>query len=177
MHSFRTEGIIIKRRDLGEADRILTVLTRHQGKINVIAKGVRKINSRRSPHVELLNHSVLNIHQGKLPILTEAETVCHYSTLKNDLKRASYAFYICEILDGLVAEHQDSKAVFDIANKYLTRLEATDDPKMLVSKFQQDILITLGFWPRKQALIHDSDRFIEDIIERRIKSRRILKLI
>ena len=177
MHSFRTEGIIIKRRDLGEADRILTVLTRHQGKINVIAKGVRKINSRRSPHVELLNHSILNIYQGKLPILTEAETVCHHSSLKNDLRRASYAFYICEILDGLVAEHQDSRAVFDLTSKYLIKLESVDDQKILVSKFEQDLLVSLGFWPKKQALIQDSDRFIEDIIERRIKSRRILKLI
>lgn len=177
MHSFRTEGIIIKRRDLGEADRILTVLTRNQGKINIIAKGVRKINSRRSPHVELLNHSILNIHQGKLPILTEAETISHYSALKNDLKRASHAFYMCEVIDGLVAEHQESRGVFDLANEYFAKLEVAEDQNLLISKFQQDLLVSLGFWPKKQALIQDSDSFIEDIIEKRIKSRRILNLI
>ena len=83
MRSFRVEGIVIKRKDFGEADRILTVFTRHQGKIQVIAKGVRKINSRRSAHVELLNHCILNIHEAKLPILTEAEALNHFSPLKN----------------------------------------------------------------------------------------------
>ena len=177
MRSFRTEGIIIKRRDLGEADRILTVLTRHHGKINVVSKGVSKINSRRAPHIELLNHSILNIYESRMLILTEAETISHYSSLKNDLRRASYAFYTCEILDGLIAEYQDARAVFDLTTNTLLRLENTKDPKTLISKFQQELLISLGFWPKKHALIQDSDQFIEDIIERKIKSRRILELI
>lgn len=177
MRSFRTEGIIIKRKDFQEADRILTVFTRYQGKINIVAKGVRRIKSRRSPHVELLNQSILNIHESRMPILTEAETIYHYSLLKNDLKKAGYAFYVCELLDGLLAEHQENKVVYDLTQKTLLELETTEDPKALISKFQQELLVDLGFWSRKQIMIEDSDAFIEDIIERKIKTRRILKLI
>jgi len=177
MHSYRTEGIIIKRKDLQEADRILTVFTRYQGKINIIAKGVRRINSRRSPHVELLNQSILNIYEAKMPILTEAETIYHYSLIKSDLKRAGYAFYVCELIDGLLADHQENRTVYDLIQRTLLALETTDDPKLLISKFQQELLVDLGFWSRKQILIEDSDAFIEDIIERKIKTKRILNLI
>ncbi|PIZ97846.1 MAG: DNA repair protein RecO, partial [Candidatus Levybacteria bacterium CG_4_10_14_0_2_um_filter_35_8] len=59
MNSYKTEGIVIKRRNLGEADKILTIFTKRYGKIQVKAPGIRKINSRRSPHVELLNYSAI----------------------------------------------------------------------------------------------------------------------
>src|SRR5689334_19975989 len=135
MRSYRVEGIVIKRKDFGEADRILTVFTRHQGKIQVIAKGVRKINSRRAAHVELLNQSILTLHEGKLPILTEAETLNHYSLLKNDLRRAGFAFYICELLDGLLADHQESKSTFGLVETVLNRLETSENPKTLIKNF------------------------------------------
>ncbi|MBI4096902.1 MAG: DNA repair protein RecO, partial [Candidatus Levybacteria bacterium] len=54
MRTFRTEGIIIKRKNFGEADRILTVFTKEYGKLQVKAKGIRRIPSRRSAHVELV---------------------------------------------------------------------------------------------------------------------------
>jgi DNA repair protein RecO (recombination protein O) len=177
MHSYRTEGIVIKRKDFQEADRILTVFTRYQGKINIVAKGVRRIKSRRSPHVELLNQSILNIYEARMPILTEAETIYHYSLIKNDLKRAGYAFYICELLDSLLAERQESREIYDLTQKTLLKLEREEDIKILISKFQQELLISLGFWPRKQIAIEDSDAFIEEIIEKKIKTRRILNLI
>jgi DNA repair protein RecO (recombination protein O) len=177
MRSYRLEGIVIKRKDFGEADRILTVFTRHQGKIKIIAKGVRKINSRRAPHIELLNQTILTIHESKLPILTEAETLEHYSLLKNDLRRAGFAFYICELLDGLLPEHQESRSTFDLVTAVLKRLETDENPKMLIKNFEQEILINLGFWSKTQVMIEDSDAFIEDIIERKIKTKRILNLI
>ncbi|MCL5020033.1 MAG: DNA repair protein RecO [Patescibacteria group bacterium] len=93
MRSFKAEGIIIKRKNFGEADRIITVLTRNQGKIQIKAAGVRKIQSRRSPHVELLNHSILFIYKGRgnLPVLTEAQTVNSFQDIKNDLTKTGFA--------------------------------------------------------------------------------------
>lgn len=176
MRSYKTEGIIIKRKDFGEADRILTVLTKSQGKIKIVAKGVRKISSRRSSHVELLNQSILAIHDGKMPILTEAETVKHYSILKNDLEKCGFAFYICELIDGLLAEYQESRTAFNLMQDALERLQTETNPRSLISKFEGDLLTNLGFYPKTQLLIEDSDSFIEDIIERKIKSKRIIQL-
>lgn len=176
MRSYKTEGIIIKRKNFGEADRILTVFTKNHGKIKIVAKGVRKISSRRSSHVELLNQSILTIHDGKIPILTEAETIKHYSILKNDLKKCGFAFYICELIDGLLAEHQENCAVFSLTQDVLARLQTDPAPWKLISKFEGDLLTNLGFWPKERLFIEDTDLFIEDIIERKIKSKRILQL-
>ncbi|MEK9176642.1 MAG: DNA repair protein RecO, partial [Patescibacteria group bacterium] len=129
MHVFKTEGIVIKRKNFGEADRILTIFTKNNGKITVIAKGVRKISSRRSPHVELLNLTLLTIYNGRMPILTEAETINHFSSLKCDLNKAGQAFYICELVDGLLAEHQENRAVFSLLEKTLFDLEIEKDPR------------------------------------------------
>lgn len=176
MHAFKTEGIIIKRKNFGEADRILTVVTPHRGKIKIVAKGVRKINSRRAPHVELLNLSIITVHDGKLPILTEAETINHYPALKNNLKKAGYAFYICELLDGLLAEHQENRAVFKLLEQTLLELEIIKDPRPLIKRFEQEILILLGFFPKERMFLEDSDSFIEGIMEKKIKTKRIFPL-
>ncbi|MBI2621952.1 MAG: DNA repair protein RecO [Candidatus Levybacteria bacterium] len=173
MGSYKVEGIIIKRKNFGETDRILTVFTKKEGKIKILAKGVRKINSRRAPHVELLNLSILNLHEGKMLILTEAETRSHYSSLKNDLKKAGFAFYVCELVDGLVPEHQENRAVYNLLEQTLYDLEIIRDPRPLIKRFEQEILILLGFWSRERMFLEEGDRFIEDLMEKKIKTKRI----
>ena len=176
MRAYKIEGIIIKRRNFGETDRILTVFSKNKGKIQVVAKGVRKITSRRSAHVELLNLSQLALHDGKMPILTEAETLNHFSSLKNDLRKASFAFYVCELIDGLLAEHQENRAVFNLLQNVLFDLEIEENPRRRIKRFEQELIILLGFWPKERMFLEDSDRFIEDIMERKIKTKRIFPL-
>ena len=174
MRSFKTEGIIIKRKNYGEADRFLTILTPHRGKIKILAKGVRKISSRRSSHIELLNLSYLSIHESRMPILTEVEAINHFENLKSDLDKSAYAFYVCELVDGLLAEHQENRQVYDLLRQVLYDLEIDPDPRKKIKKFEQDILILLGFWPKERVFAQDQTAFIEDIMERRIKTKRIL---
>ena len=126
MRNFRTEGIIIRRRDFKDADRILTVLTRDHGKIAVRASGIRRIPSRRSPHVELLNHCTLSLYQGsKFPILTEAQTLDSFSSIKDDLHKIGLAYHLCELVDGLCPEGQENRGVFGLVKTTLTRLAST----------------------------------------------------
>lgn len=176
MRAYRVEGIVIKRKNFGEADRILTVYTKNKGKISVMAKGVRKITSKRASHIELLTHSVMGIYEGKISVLTETESVYHYSDLKTDLKKAGYAFYMCELIDGLCAEYQESRGVFELLQNTLFKLETAEDPKSLMVSFEKDLLTLLGFWPENRAYLEDSDRFIEDIMERKIKTKRIIPI-
>src|SRR5579862_3869711 len=123
MRSFRTEGIIIKRRDYGEADRILTVMTRDYGKIKIKATGVRKITSRRAAHIELLNHTVLHLYRGNtFAILTEAKMLSDFSTIKGDLTKVGLAYHLCELVDGLCPENQENRNVFDLLQGTLAEL-------------------------------------------------------
>ncbi|MBU4017301.1 DNA repair protein RecO, partial [Patescibacteria group bacterium] len=181
MRLFKTEGIIIKRRNYGEADRLLTVLTKNTGKIQVKATGIRKITSRRSPHVELLNHSVLGLYRGRsYPILTECETIDNFSPIKNSLEKIGHAFHLCELVDCLCPENQENTKVFFLLKNILINL-SLDNP-VSIREFEIELLIILGYlpagrqgWNNPYAYSYDFDtnNFIENIIERKLKSRDI----
>jgi DNA repair protein RecO (recombination protein O) len=175
MRSFKTLAIVINRRNFGEADRILTVFSRDRGRIKIIAKGVRRIKSRRSSQIELLNLSILSISDHRMPILTEAENIKHFPILKSDLKKSGVAFYICELIDGLTGEHEQHPEVFDLLEETLGKLEQENNYKKLISEFEQNLLSSLGFWPREQLLMEENGGFIEEIMEKELKTKRILK--
>lgn len=149
MRNFRTEGIIIKRRNYGEADRILTVLTRDYGKISVKATGVRKITSRRSAHIELLNHTALHLYKkNNFVVLTEAKMLEDFSVIKRDFKKVGLAYHFCELVDSLCPENQENSNVYSLLRKTLDRLtESTDIMPMQessVSDIDNYILGTYG---------------------------------
>lgn len=176
MRTYKTEGIIIKRRNFGEADRILTVFTKRFGKIQVKAVGVRRITSRRSPHVELLNFSSLSLHKGHgLPILTEAEAIADFSVIKENLTKVGFAYHICELINGLCPENQENRRVFYLLKDVLSQLEIEGDIVSIIHEFEIELLTTLGYYKpswRPQSI--DTTSFIESILERRLKSKRIL---
>ena len=97
---YRCHAVVLKRRDYGEADRILTLYTREQGKVSAIAKGVRRIASRKSGHVELFTQARLLLAKGRnLDVLSQAETIEPYAALREDLVRTTYAYHVAELLD------------------------------------------------------------------------------
>jgi len=178
MKHLRTEGIIIKRRNIGEADRLLTVFTKTDGKIIVKARGIRKIPSRRSAHVELLNLASLSLYKGsKFPVLTEATSLDTFSDIKNDLNKVGFAYHICELIDGLCPENQENRAVFTLLHNVLVRLEKEEEIVEVIHGFEVELLTVLGYWgtgdmQQEQTNVHF---FIENILERRLKSRRIFE--
>ena len=145
MRAFKTEGIILKRRNFGEADRILTVFTLQRGKISVIAKGVRRITSRRAGNVELLNRVSMYLYQGKgMPILTEAQSLETYEKLKGDLTLSTYAYHILELIDKMTAENQESRILYGHLVEVLKRL-SKKPRQILVRAFEAKILSVSGF--------------------------------
>lgn len=173
MRAFRTEGIIIKRKNYGEADRLLTVLTKNNGKILVKATGIRRIASRRSPHVELLNHSLLGLYKGKFyAILTEAHTIENFSSIKNNLEKMGYAYHLCELIDGLCPENQENTKVFYLLKNILNNLSQSHP--ISIQEFEIELLSILGYLPaRAYSYDFDTNNFIEGILERKLKSRNI----
>lgn len=128
MRNFRTEGIVIKRKNYGEADRILTLLTKDYGKLSVKATGVRKITSRRSSHIELLNHVAVGLYKGNaFPVLTEAKMIDDFSAIKNDFTKVGLAYHLCELVDGLCPDEQENSKVFFLLRNFLTQLAQNND--------------------------------------------------
>jgi DNA repair protein RecO (recombination protein O) len=177
MRSVKTEGIVIKRKNFRETDRIVTIFSKNKGKIKIKAKGVRKISSRRSPHIELLNHSVFNLHQptSGMPILTEVESLANYPVLKKDLKKIGTAYYFCELIDGLCAENQENEEIFDLLKKALETISRDDRLDLISYRFELKLLKILGFSHDGQILEQDEmQNYIESILERKIKTRQII---
>lgn len=145
MRAFKTEGIVLKRRDFGEADRILIVFTLTRGKVSVVAKGVRRITSRRAGNVELLNRVTMFLYPGKnFCTLTEATAIDTYQKLKEDLTLSTYAYHILELVDKLTVEDQANRVLYELLVRVLERLSA--NPRQIwVRAFEVKVLSNLGF--------------------------------
>ena len=176
MRSSKVEGVIIRRRNIGEADRILTIFTKTHGKMRVIAKGVRRITSKRSPHIELLNHSLLTLYTGKgLPFVTETETIEDHAFIKQDLFLIGAAFHICELMDSLCAENQEHPFLFAAVLQTLSKITKGENVKQTMHDFENTMLSQLGFSSRiPLPRTIDTHTAIEDILERKLKTTQLL---
>lgn len=170
MRNSKTSGIILKRSNFGEADKILTVFSSNLGKIKVLAKGVRRIKSRRAPHLELFNEVELVLHNGHtFQTITEAKIINDFSLEKSDLKSTGLLFYLSEVIDKILPEHQPHPELFELFLKALSNLD-----KDKVKKFVVELLWNLGYLPRGEYPKLGVTDFVESIIEKRIKSKKFL---
>jgi DNA repair protein RecO (recombination protein O) len=146
---YRTEAIVLRRTDFGEADRLLTVFTPHRGKLRLIAKGVRKPTSRKSGHVELFSHSQFLVAVGReLDIVTQAETVEHFRTLRDDLLRTTYAYYVAELADAFTAERDENRPLFDLLKDAFGWICTAEDLALAARYYELHLLGLVGFQPQ-----------------------------
>lgn len=145
MPSVTIEGIILKRKNFGEADRVLTILTDRYGKISVIAKGVRRITSRRAGNVEVLNRVKLHLFKGKSYTLTEAESIEVFPNIKSNLTLSTSAFHVLELIDRLIVEEQNNYFVYELTLGVLHILEK-NPRQIFLRAFEVKLLNLLGFW-------------------------------
>ena len=152
---FRTQAIILSRRDFGESDRLLTLFTPDQGKRSAIAKGARKPSAKLSGHVELFARCDCVIHRGRnLDILTQAELVDAYLGLRDDLGRGAYANYVAELLDRFTADdEEEAAALFLLLHETLSRIADAADPLLAVRYFELQLLDLVGFRPELQECV------------------------
>lgn len=162
--SFRTPALILKRRDFGEADRLLTVLTPHHGKIDVIAKGARKLTSTKIGHVELYTRADTLIHRGRdLNICVQAEMTAPFLPLREDLARGAYAGYVVELLDRLTTEGDvDTSRLFSLLDLTFTHLCLEQDLRLVVRFFELRLLDQAGFRPEFQECVVEHEPLLPE---------------
>lgn len=176
MPTYKTEGVILKRSNFSEADRILTIFSKHYGKVKVLAKGVRRINSRRGGNIELFNRAVLFLAEGKnFDILTEAQVVNSFPRLRKDLEKIGKAYYVCELVDRLCAEKQENRRVYELLVEKLSELSQQPSEKVDLREFEIELLKLLGFWSGELEGKYKPRRYVEELIERKLKSPKFLE--
>jgi DNA repair protein RecO (recombination protein O) len=124
-HSYSIEALILKRSDLGEADRILTLFTPTRGKYHAIAKGIRRPISKKAGHLELLSHSQLQMALGRnLDIVTQAEVRENFLDLRSELWHMTCGLYLAELVDRFIEDHTQHPKVYSLMLEMLRSLEA-----------------------------------------------------
>lgn len=176
-HSFTSEGFILNRRNFGEADRILHIYSKDNGKIIVIAKGVRRTDSRKRGHIEIFSKINFQIVNGKgMGILTEAEMIESYSNIRKSIKKVSLAYYFMEVIDKITHENEENTELFNIILAAMENLKSENKLKELRKKFVIDVLKSLGYWPKGEELMYPDEK-LEEIIERQMYSQRVGKKV
>lgn len=146
--SFRVESVVLRHSNYGEADRVLVLYTREMGKLRAIAKGARKIRSRKAGHLEPFTRVILQLAQGRdMPIVTQAETVDTYLPIREDLVKTGYAAYLVEMIDRFFYEEGENRDVYKLLTETLERLSNQADPILAIRFFELHLLDLLGFRP------------------------------
>ncbi|MBK9604091.1 MAG: DNA repair protein RecO [Anaerolineales bacterium] len=148
--SFRASAVVVRHGDWGEADRLLTLYTREQGMVKALAKGARKITSRKAGHLQPFTHITVQLAKGRdLLIVTQAETVDAFLPLHDNLIKTGYAAYIVELLYRFSYEEEGGNpSLFKLLVDTLGRIEKEDEAWLSVRYYEMRLLDIVGFRPQ-----------------------------
>lgn len=147
------EGVVIRRANAGEADRIVTLLT-PEGKLTVVAKGSKKATSRKIALYELFNRLRLYMAEtAGLPIVRDVELIQTYDALRDDFDKVSFAYWSAELLDRLVVAEGVGGALYPYLLIYLERIVDNPDP-IDARAFELTVLNELGWKPELSRCAH-----------------------
>ena len=151
---YSTAAIVLRQRKLGEADKVITLFSANGGKVEVVARGVRKARSRLAGHVEPLTHATFQLAQGKsFDVVTQVEIIESFAALRDDLDRLSRALYVCELLDRFTEPREESFALFRLLLDTLRRLAAGGDIDLPVRYYEMSLLDALGYRPELEECV------------------------
>lgn len=168
-------GIIIHQVRFGEADKFVRLLSKDHGLVEVIAKGVRKLTSKKSSHLDNLNLVKFQTNRGESPqYLSQVETLNYFGGIKSNLKKVRTCFYLCEVLDHYLMENQPDTELFISFRNFLSVLDKSDDNyRDLATQFQLYLIDHLGFQVPGDTSPESLIKFFENLIEREIQSTKI----
>lgn len=158
---YKTEAIVLKSSDLGEADRLLTLYTPHLGKLKAVARGARKPKSKLGGHVETLTHSLIMLAQGHtLDVVSQCQTLHSFQSLREDLGRLSLGLYAADLVNSFTEERQENLPLFRLlidTLDWLSTVAGTPRQKAqdtAIHHFELHLLEYLGYQPQLQDCVH-----------------------
>ena len=147
MSLYRDQGVVLRTIRLGEADRIVTFLTESHGKVRAVAKGVRRTKSRFGARLEPMTNAALLLYQGReLDVVTQAETIDHFRSVREDLGAMGAAVSMLEAVDQISQEHHADPRLYQMLVGAL-RFLAGSRSALVVPAFFLKVLALEGFRP------------------------------
>lgn len=151
---YKTQAVVLRRYDFGEAGRQLVVFTPHLGKLSVLAKGVKRATSKLAGHVEPLCLSHIVVARGRnLDTLTQAHTVEAFARARSDPDKLFHALLVAELLDKLTAEHEENVALWNLFVETLRRIDSEPDPWVAGAYYHAWLLDLSGYRPELMTCV------------------------
>lgn len=171
---FTDTGFIIRQNRFGEADKFIKIFSYDNGLIEVIAKGVRRQNSKKSPHLDNLNLIKFQANKrSNSNYLIQAEIIEAYPNIKSNLKLTRTCFYLLEIINQVIVFDQiDTKLYLSLKN-YLNALEKGQENRELNTKFQLYLIKHLGFNQPENTSPESLINYFESLTNHRFSSLKI----
>jgi DNA repair protein RecO (recombination protein O) len=157
---YSVRAIILNRRDQGEADRVIMCLT-PDGRFDYLAKGARKLHSRKAGHLELFSTTDMLISRvtGSWDIVSQAEARSIRARLREDFTLGTYARYIAELVIRFFESDTDAQ-LYSLVEDTLSKLENASNPELLIRWYEQHLLVIAGFRPEWETCVGERENTI-----------------
>jgi DNA repair protein RecO (recombination protein O) len=156
-----TDAIVLSRFDLGEADRVLTLITPNEGKVKVIAKGVRRPTSRLGGSVEPFAELRLQLAHGRtFDVVTQVSVGHAWLALRDSLESTATAWYLAELADRSLEERHPAEPIYTILKRAYELLDAGMQPGRVARWFEMHLTDELGMRPEVDRCV-ECDRMLE----------------
>ncbi len=149
MGYIKVKGIVIREVNTGEADKVVTIFSKNEGKISAYARGARRQRSSISAGTQLLCYSEFILYKGKtMNSVSSCDVIEPFYEIRNDIVRLTYAAHILDIINDVVQEEQPAVRTLQLFLNTLHMLSKTDkSPELLVRIFELRLLTILGYAP------------------------------
>ncbi len=158
---FKTQGIILKHEEAGEYDALISCYSKNFGKIDVLAKGIKKINAKLAGHLQIPSLNNLEIVSNKIYRLIGTSVIKNFSNIKKNREALENALYICEITDKLIGHPLREEKLWRLLNAALAKIEKSPDLSVYVNiLYQAKLIKILGYEPDISQI---KDRAIKEL--------------
>jgi len=160
----KTKAIVLKRTNYKEADKIVTLYTLELGKITTLAKGIRKLSSKKRSHLELFNYLNIYLVEGKnWYIATQAESIHLFPKIKQNYEITQWGYYMLEIFEKMTNEMEQNENLFKLLLKSLILLEKHQKPD-IINTFNLHLIKIQGFNPEESSFSPASRDYMKQIL-------------
>ncbi len=169
--SLKTEAIVLRKKDLLNRDVLISFFSQDLGRLTVFAKGVKKITSRRSPHLQTGNLiNVIISHKNDRYYLQESQLISGFSELKKDEDKVRQLYSFLFVLDRLLPEQQKEEHVYNLTKRFLINLSLPSETNQLGLLYYLNKLMSLLGYLHEDKNLNELKFFIEEIINEKIPS-------
>ena len=146
--NFKAEGLVLRTRILGEADRLITLLTWEEGKFDAVARGARKTKSKLAAGVDLFSYGYFTFYRGKTwPTITGQDTIEHFPWFRDEPDLYPYGLYMAELIDRLVSGQEQCVEICRLLLDGWRMLAKDLDRALLCRAFELKLAVASGYEP------------------------------